>query len=177
MLSKRAIPQDKQIFSNLIKKFRVWNQTCLIWNGKFEISMTSANKVFHISKMLWENYSLCTMLKIFPKYLNFENISTNSVRVWEILYVVKYKLIRYYLKLCRTIMICFFEKKVQRRKWITTNWMQFRSLCKTRGFIRKTFKNWELNFYFKLIPYTWGVTRFLIYFFFSFHFAFVNLQS
>ena len=32
-------------------------------------------EVFHISEILQENYSSCNMLKIFSKYLNFENVS------------------------------------------------------------------------------------------------------
>ena len=37
--------------------------------------MTSENEVFYISEILKDNYSSCSTLKIFPKYLNFENIS------------------------------------------------------------------------------------------------------
>ena len=43
--------------------------------------MTSENDVFYISEILKENYSSCSMLKIFPKYLNFENISKKCIRV------------------------------------------------------------------------------------------------
>ena len=43
--------------------------------------MTSENEVFYISEILKDDYSSCSMLKIFPKYLNFENISKKCIRV------------------------------------------------------------------------------------------------
>ena len=45
----------------------------LDWHQKIE------SEVLHISEILYENYSLCSMLKIFPKYLNFENNSKKNV--------------------------------------------------------------------------------------------------
>ena len=35
LLKAKEIPQFQQIFFNIIKKFRVSNQTGLIWNMKF----------------------------------------------------------------------------------------------------------------------------------------------
>ena len=39
LLKTKKIPQFQWIFFNLIKKFRVSNQTDLIWNLKFKISI------------------------------------------------------------------------------------------------------------------------------------------
>ena len=88
--------EHKYIFSkysrNLIKNiiltiFRrvAWNylSNCFqwfeTWNLKFRL--TSENEVFYISEILEDNYSSCSMLKIFPKYLNFENILKKCIHV------------------------------------------------------------------------------------------------
>ena len=38
-------------------------------------------RFFYISEILYENYYSYSMLKIFPKYFNFENISKKCIRV------------------------------------------------------------------------------------------------
>ena len=49
----------------------------------FKLRLMSENEVFYISKILQGNYSSCSTLKMFPKYLNFENISKKCIRVPE----------------------------------------------------------------------------------------------
>ena len=47
----------------------------------YKFRLTSENEVFYISEILQEIYSSCSMPKIYPEYLNFENISKNCIRV------------------------------------------------------------------------------------------------
>ena len=47
--------------------------------------MTSENEFFYNLEILWENHSSCSMLKLFPKCVNFENVSKNCIRVLGLL--------------------------------------------------------------------------------------------
>ena len=71
------------------------------------------NEVFYISEILRENYSSCSMLKIFPKYFNFKNISKKCIRNKNIFYLNEKKLydknISYWIQIYFNLMKIHFE--------------------------------------------------------------------
>ena len=53
----------------------------ILWKLGVGGRITRTPDFLHFVKILLEKYSSCSMLKIFLKYLNFENISNKCIRV------------------------------------------------------------------------------------------------
>ena len=72
-----------KIYFNLLKKFWVGFKSNFVWfeTWNFKFRLKSENEFLYNLEILQENYFSCSTLKIFPKYLNFENISKKCIRV------------------------------------------------------------------------------------------------